>query len=162
MTFMDNHRVVINLRQLIHTAFQQVHLPASKILCFTECCRECQNCHAFISSSGLFSSRNISMITLCWRKTTKKKYKIIRVVINLCWFLIISTRRFHGKLKSSSYLLRLAKISLIKVFVLTLIQSKWKVIDGSEQMDIKRALNSFPFRRWHNLKCSLTRRNLKA
>lgn len=47
--------------------------PASKILCFTECCRECQNCHALISSSGLFSSRNINMMTLCEHK---KRYEM--------------------------------------------------------------------------------------
>lgn len=43
-------------------------LPASRMRCFTECCLPCQNCHALISSSGLFSSRNISMTTLCKMK----------------------------------------------------------------------------------------------
>lgn len=48
-----------------------VHLPASKIRCLTECWRPCQNCHAFISSSGLFSSRNISM-TMLWKANVIK------------------------------------------------------------------------------------------
>lgn len=43
-------------------------LPASRIRCLTECCLPCQNCHALISSSGLFSSRNISITTLCCDK----------------------------------------------------------------------------------------------
>lgn len=48
------------------------HSPASSMRCLTECCRPCQNCHAFISSSGLFSSRNISITTL-WGITSRKK-----------------------------------------------------------------------------------------
>lgn len=43
-------------------------LPASSIRCLTLCCLPCQNCHALISSSGLFSSLNINMTTLCKQK----------------------------------------------------------------------------------------------
>lgn len=51
-------------------------LPASKILCLTECCRPCQNCQALISSSGLFSSRNISIITL-WKRNQNEISKMV-------------------------------------------------------------------------------------
>lgn len=72
------------------------NLPASKILCFTECCRECQNCHALISSSGLFSSRNISMMTLCeWKQEERRKLNENE----------ISFRKFHNivSCKTSSH-----------------------------------------------------------
>lgn len=49
------------------------HLPASRILCLTECCLPCQNCHALISSSGLFSSLNISMTTL-WKQKANDEF----------------------------------------------------------------------------------------
>uniref|UniRef100_A0A147BPI4 Putative secreted protein n=1 Tax=Ixodes ricinus TaxID=34613 RepID=A0A147BPI4_IXORI len=39
-------------------------VSASSILCLTLCCLLCQNCHALISSSGDFSSRNTSITRL--------------------------------------------------------------------------------------------------
>ena len=38
-------------------------VSASRILCFTECCLECQNCQALSSSSCVFPSLNINITT---------------------------------------------------------------------------------------------------
>jgi hypothetical protein len=39
----------------------------------TLCCLPCQNCQALISSSGLFSSRNINITTL-WKRKLLQSY----------------------------------------------------------------------------------------
>lgn len=50
---------------LFPVCFSFFFLPASRIRCLALCCRPCQNCHAFASSSGLFSSRKTSITIDC-------------------------------------------------------------------------------------------------